>query len=114
MTTQNLHEESHFEILSTFTAHFSGILKDWWTSLGDADKITFLTPQDFTENINILHLMFIEDVKESRETKRKEFFQMKCLSRGGKMGGMAVICLGLKWNRVIWVWTQSYPYMFWD
>ena len=33
MTAQNLHEESHFEILSTFTAHFSGILKDWWTPI---------------------------------------------------------------------------------
>ena len=76
----NLTEESHFEILSDFTAHFSGILKDWWSSLGEQDKMYFLTRQDFSENINILHLMFIGDVKESKETKRKEFFQMKCLS----------------------------------
>ena len=72
MIAQNLHEESHFEILSVFTAHFSGILKDWWISLGDTDKMTFLTRQDFSENINILYLMFIGDVKESRETWTKE------------------------------------------
>ena len=35
MIVHNLTEESHFEILSVFTAHFAGILKDWWTSLGD-------------------------------------------------------------------------------
>ena len=80
MIAQNLTEESHFEILSVFTANLSGILKDWWSSLGEQDKMYFLTRQDFSENINILHLMFIGDVKESKETKRKEFFQMKCLS----------------------------------
>ncbi|CDP17145.1 unnamed protein product [Coffea canephora] len=80
MIVQNITDESHFEILSVFTAHFARILKDWWTSLGKQDKLFFLTRQDFAENINILHLMFIGDVKESRETKRKEFFQMKCLS----------------------------------
>ena len=37
----------------------------------------FLTRQNFSENINILHLMFIRDVKKSKETKRKE---MKCFS----------------------------------
>ncbi|CDP18949.1 unnamed protein product [Coffea canephora] len=33
MLAQNLTEESHFEILSTFIAHLSGILKDWWGQL---------------------------------------------------------------------------------
>ena len=47
MLAQNLTEESHFEILSIFTAHLAGILKDWWTSIEDADKMTFLTRQDF-------------------------------------------------------------------
>ena len=77
---KNLTEESHFEILSTFIAHLSGILKDWWTTIGDADKMMFLTRKDFMENIHLLHLTFIGNVRESQETKRKEFFQMKCLS----------------------------------
>ncbi|CDP22087.1 unnamed protein product, partial [Coffea canephora] len=80
MLAQNLTEESHFEILSVFTAHLAGILKDWWTSIGDADKMTFLTRQDFMENVHILHLTFLGNVREFQETKRKEFFQMKCLS----------------------------------
>ena len=40
----------------------------------------FLTKQDFLENIHILHLTFLGNVREFQEAKRKEFFQIKCLS----------------------------------
>ncbi|CDP19707.1 unnamed protein product [Coffea canephora] len=54
---------------------------------------------------NLSHLSSLEALEVSAESLP---------SRGGKMGGMGGICLGLRWNRVIWVWVQPYPYVFWD
>ena len=62
MTIRNLIVTSSFEILTEFTTHFARILKDWWVSLEKNDKIIFLTRQDFTEAIEILHLVFLGNI----------------------------------------------------
>lgn len=77
MTTKHLTEESCYIILVEFVAQFTGTLKHWWLTLGESDKIVFLTRQTFPEVINLLHNTFLGNVQEAREEKRQTFFKMK-------------------------------------
>ena len=47
------------EILSDSTARFFGMLKNWSSTLGESDKLHFLTRQEFIENINLLYFIFL-------------------------------------------------------
>ena len=84
MTTKNLSEDNHFEILFEFTARHTSVVKDWWKTLGEPDKLHFLTRQEFSENIELLHRVFLGDVITDKEAKHKEFFQMKYYSYNRK------------------------------
>ena len=80
MVTKNLVEREKYMILSEFTSRFSGILRDWWNSLGTQDKNMFLTSQDFAYNIKILQEVFCGDTGQRQEKLRRQFFEMKCVA----------------------------------
>ena len=80
LSTKKLVKESNYEILSKFIARLTGTLKDWWTTLGETDKMHFLTQQDFSVVLGVLHMVFLGDVTADKEAKRKGFFYMKCHS----------------------------------
>ncbi|KAH0652698.1 hypothetical protein KY289_030376 [Solanum tuberosum] len=80
MVTKNLVKREKYMILSEFTSRFSGILRDWWTTIGVADINLFLTSQDFAVNLNILLEVFCGDTSQRREKPRRQLFEMKCIS----------------------------------
>ncbi|XP_075099164.1 uncharacterized protein LOC142176027 [Nicotiana tabacum] len=80
IVTKNLVEREKYIILSELTSRFSGILRDWWNSLRIQDKNTFLTSQDFSFNIKILHEVLCGDTGQREENTRRQLFEMNCVS----------------------------------
>ncbi|KAH0655352.1 hypothetical protein KY285_030234 [Solanum tuberosum] len=80
MVTKNLVEREKYVILLEFTSRFSGILRDWWTAIGVADRNFFLTSQDFAANLNILLEVFYGNTGQRREKLRRQLFKMMCIS----------------------------------
>ncbi|KAL4388578.1 hypothetical protein GQ457_09G008110 [Hibiscus cannabinus] len=80
MDTQKLTRESNYEILTEFVSRLTGTLRDWWTSVGEADQVTFLTRQSFSEIIKLLHTIFLGNQEDVKTLKRREFFKRKCCS----------------------------------
>ncbi|KAL4318901.1 hypothetical protein GQ457_18G021790 [Hibiscus cannabinus] len=80
MDTQKLTRESNYEILTEFVSRLTGTLRDWWTSVGEADQVTFLTRQSFAEIIKLLHTIFLGNQEDVKTLKRREFFKRKCCS----------------------------------
>ena len=71
MSTKKLVKESNYEILSKFIARLTGTLKDWWTTLGETDKMHFLTQQDFSVVLGFLHMIFLGDVTAKKRLREK-------------------------------------------
>ncbi|KAK8568400.1 hypothetical protein V6N12_006953 [Hibiscus sabdariffa] len=80
MDTQKLTRESNYEILTEFISRFTGTLKDWWNSLSQPDQVAFLTRQNFSEIMQVLHTFFLGNQEDIKTLKRKEFFKRKCCS----------------------------------
>ncbi|KAK8506371.1 hypothetical protein V6N12_034107 [Hibiscus sabdariffa] len=59
MDTQKLTRESNYEILTEFVSRFTGTLRDWWNSLSQPDQVAFLTRQNFSEIMQVLHTFFL-------------------------------------------------------
>ncbi|KAL4310549.1 hypothetical protein GQ457_01G014840 [Hibiscus cannabinus] len=80
METQKLTRESNFDILSEFVSRFTGLLRDWWNTVGQPDQVFFLTRQSFHEVLQILHTVFLGSQDDLKVLKKKEFFERKCCS----------------------------------
>ncbi|KAK8479892.1 hypothetical protein V6N11_074086 [Hibiscus sabdariffa] len=80
MDTQKLTRESNYEILTEFVSRFTGTLRDWWNSLSQQDHVAFLTRQNFSEIMQILHTFFLGNQEDIKTLKRKEFFKRRCCS----------------------------------
>ncbi|KAK8535314.1 hypothetical protein V6N12_056836 [Hibiscus sabdariffa] len=80
MDTQKLTRESNYEILTEFVSRFTGTLRDWWNSLSQQDQVAFLTRQNFSEIMQILHTFFLGNQEDIKTLKRKEFFNRRCCS----------------------------------
>ncbi|KAK8504932.1 hypothetical protein V6N12_033186 [Hibiscus sabdariffa] len=80
MDTQKLTRESNYEILTEFVSRFTGTLRDWWNSLSQPDQVAFLTRQNFSEIMQVLHTFFLGNQEDIKTLKRKEFFKRKCCS----------------------------------
>ncbi|KAK8563661.1 hypothetical protein V6N12_035804 [Hibiscus sabdariffa] len=80
MDTQKLTRESNYEILTEFVSRFTGTLRDWWNSLSQQDQVAFLTRQNFSEIMQILHTFFLGNQEDMKTLKRKEFFKRRCCS----------------------------------
>ncbi|KAL4332463.1 hypothetical protein GQ457_07G012840 [Hibiscus cannabinus] len=62
------------------TPWFTGTLRDWWNSLSQSDQVAFLTKQNFSEIIQVLHTFFLGNQEDIKTLKRKEFFKRMCFS----------------------------------
>ncbi|KAK8283761.1 hypothetical protein V6Z12_D08G115900 [Gossypium hirsutum] len=80
LDTRRLTEESQYNILSEFVSRFTGMLKDWWNSVTQADQLQFLVLTDFSQAIRIIHSYFIGNPDDLLTLKRREFFKRKCCS----------------------------------
>ncbi|KAK8991028.1 hypothetical protein V6N11_062053 [Hibiscus sabdariffa] len=80
MDTQKLTRESNYEILTEFVSKFTGTLRDWWNSLSQPDQVVFLTRQNFSEIMQVLHTFFLGNQEDIKTLKRKKFFKRKCCS----------------------------------
>ncbi|KAK8555333.1 hypothetical protein V6N12_009481 [Hibiscus sabdariffa] len=80
MDTQKLTRESNYEILTEFVSRFTGTLRDWWNSLSQQDQVAFLTRQNFSEIMQILHTFFLGNQEDIKTLKRKEFSKRRCCS----------------------------------
>ncbi|KAK8596538.1 hypothetical protein V6N12_065024 [Hibiscus sabdariffa] len=80
MDTQKLTRESNYEILTEFVSRFTGTLRDWWNSLSQQDQVAFLTRQNFSKIMQILHTFFLGNQEDMKTLKRKEFFKRRCCS----------------------------------
>ncbi|KAK9045323.1 hypothetical protein V6N11_059208 [Hibiscus sabdariffa] len=78
--TQKLTRESNYEILTEFVSRFIGTLRDWWNSLSQPDQVAFLTRQNFSEIMQVLHTFFLGNQEDIKTLKRKEYFKRKCCS----------------------------------
>ncbi|OWM70379.1 hypothetical protein CDL15_Pgr027335 [Punica granatum] len=63
LVTQNNHD-----ILADFVARFVEILRNWWTIMGEADKVYFLC-QNLAEAIRLMHVAFIRNPDDLKELK---------------------------------------------
>ncbi|KAK8506378.1 hypothetical protein V6N12_034114 [Hibiscus sabdariffa] len=80
MDTQKLTRESSYEILTEFVSRFTGTLRDWWNSLSQPNQVAFLTRQNFSEIMQVLHTFFLGNQEDIKTLKRKEFFKRRCCS----------------------------------
>lgn len=80
METQKLTRESNNETLIEFISRLTGLLRDWWHTLGPVDQTNFLVQQDFSEIIRVLHLCFLGNPDDAKTLKKRELFKRRYYS----------------------------------
>ncbi|KAK9042128.1 hypothetical protein V6N11_017207 [Hibiscus sabdariffa] len=80
METQKLTRERNYEILTEFVSKFTGVLRDWWSTIPPGDQMQFLVQQDFTAVICAMHTHFLGNPDDVKTLQRKEFFKRKFCS----------------------------------
>ena len=72
------HAESQ-NILREFCSRFTGLLRNWFESLGEYRKLQ-LIQTTISIALAVIYEQFIEEPTASIEASRKEYHQMKCCS----------------------------------
>ncbi|KAK9032663.1 hypothetical protein V6N11_056921 [Hibiscus sabdariffa] len=80
METQKLTRDSNYEILTEFVSMFTGVLRNWWSTIPPGDQMQFLVQQDFAEVIRAMHMHLLGNPDDVKTLQRKEFFKRKCRS----------------------------------
>ncbi|GMN67565.1 hypothetical protein TIFTF001_036628, partial [Ficus carica] len=68
------------EILLDFASRFTGILSDWWISLGEYRQLMFLQTESIEAALSQLYAEFCGQEAQIVEKARSEFFKMQCCS----------------------------------
>ncbi|XP_060964790.1 uncharacterized protein LOC133033738 [Cannabis sativa] len=68
------------DILLQLVSRFTGILQDWWQSLGEYRQLQFLQAYSIEAALNHLYVEFCGQDSQVVERFRGEFFKMKCCS----------------------------------
>ncbi|KAM6599780.1 hypothetical protein CsatA_019389 [Cannabis sativa] len=68
------------DILLQLVSRFTGILQDWWQSLGEYRQLQFLQEDSIEAALNHLYVEFCGQDSQVVERFRAEFFKMKCCS----------------------------------
>ena len=73
-------DADRYRIIEEFCAHMTGVLKEWYCSLGPVrqDELHRINSTDIV--ITALHHEFLGDQSLIQKEIRKEFFNMKCCS----------------------------------
>ncbi|GMN65887.1 hypothetical protein TIFTF001_034955 [Ficus carica] len=68
------------EILLDFASRFTGILYDWWVSLGEYKQLMFLQTESIEAALSQLYAEFCGQETQIVEKARSEYFKMRCCS----------------------------------
>ncbi|GMN28523.1 hypothetical protein TIFTF001_041183 [Ficus carica] len=68
------------KILLDFVSRFTGILYDWWISLGEYRQLMFLQTESIKITLSQLYTEFCGQETQIVEKARSEYFKMKCCS----------------------------------
>ncbi|KAK9034736.1 hypothetical protein V6N11_050890 [Hibiscus sabdariffa] len=80
METQKLTRDNNYEILTEFVSKFTGVLRNWWSTVPLGDQMQFLVQQDFAAVIWAMHMHILGNPDDVKTLQRKEFFKRKCCS----------------------------------
>ncbi|MDV3201079.1 MAG: hypothetical protein Q8877_02635 [Sweet potato little leaf phytoplasma] len=69
-----------YKVIEEFCSRMTGILKEWYETLGAINQDAFLRSRSVAEVIGHLHVEFIGNVAIYNQILKQEFFDMKCCS----------------------------------